>query len=274
MARAGNPPMDEIRVRDVSRGNLDDLCWVCVPPEKRDDPALVAGVELKRDWALGMLQRWGACAKLAYAGSAAAGLIQYEPLPQERVVHIHCIYVPEEEHWQKGVATQLLSSLVEEARGPKVWFDGEPALALVTRTFPGEKPGQYPARLFFTKMGFKPAGKDPDLLYFPLKPGFSYQPLETEAAEYVPQKEDEGRALIVYGPSFCPFSYPFLKMAEQAIGEVAPGIPIRWLSKSEEPEEVEKRGGFEGCVVNARPIRAFVLDKEGFQREVAEAWGV
>jgi len=69
-----------------------------VPPEKRIDPVYVTGMELKRAWALGMLEKWGACAKLAYRESAPVGVIQYYPVPEQGVVRIHCIYVPEEEN--------------------------------------------------------------------------------------------------------------------------------------------------------------------------------
>jgi GNAT superfamily N-acetyltransferase len=263
--------MDEIKVRDLSAANVEDLCRICVPIARRDDPAYVTGMELKRRWAVDMLQKWGACAKLAYIGPEAVGLIQYEPIPEERVIHIHCLYVPEQEYWRKGIATRLLSSLVEETKAPKVWFGNRPAMALVTRTFSGEKPGQYPARRFFVGMGFQQVGEDPDFLYAPLEPGFAYQSTAKKAVEYVPEAEDQGRATIIYGPSFCPFAYVFLKKAEQTIQEVAPGLSVRWIDRSKEPEEVKRRGNFEGCVVNARPIRSFVLDKESFQREVAEA---
>ncbi|GAH48881.1 unnamed protein product, partial [marine sediment metagenome] len=36
---------------------------------------------------------------------------------------------------------------------PKIWFDNKPALALVTRTFAGEKPGQFSALLFLQERG-------------------------------------------------------------------------------------------------------------------------
>jgi N-acetylglutamate synthase-like GNAT family acetyltransferase len=263
--------MDEIRIRDLSAANVEDLCRLCVPIATRDDPAYVIGMELKRRWAMDMLQKWGACAKLAYMGTEAVGLIQYEPIPEEGVIHIHCLYVPEQEYWQKGIATRLLSSLVEEMKAPQAWFGDRPTMALATRTFSGEKAGQYPARRFFVGMGFQQVAEDPDFLYASLEQGFAYQPAAKKAVEYVPQAEDRGRATIIYGPSFCPFAYVFLKQAAQTIQEVAPGLSVRWIDRSKEPEEGKKRGNFEGCVVNARPIRSFVLDKESFQREVAEA---
>jgi len=49
--------MDEIRIRDVSAANVEDLCRLCVPIAKRDDPAYVTGIELKRRWAAGELKR-------------------------------------------------------------------------------------------------------------------------------------------------------------------------------------------------------------------------
>jgi GNAT superfamily N-acetyltransferase len=228
-------------------------------------------MELKRKWAMEMFQRWGLFAKLAYEASVPVGLIQYEPVPEERVISIYCIFVPEKAHWRKGIATHLLSSLIEEAKKPRIWFDNRPALALLTRTFPGEKAGQYPARFFFATMGFKQIGDNPDFLYYPLEEGFAYKSDKEKEKQYVLQEEDWCKALIIYGPSFCPFSYPFLKMTERTIEEIAPGIPTRWIDRLEEPEAVKKRGYFEGCVVNGKPIKSFVLDREDFEKEVKEA---
>jgi len=237
----------------------------------RGDPFFIRGMEEKRKWALDMLKRWGPFAKLAYVGSSAVGLIQYKPHTSEKVVYIYCIYVPEKQYWRMGIAKKLLSSLVEAMMKPQRWFNNESALALTVKTFPGEQPGQYPARLFFTKMGFKQVGDDPDFLYLPLKEGFIYKPVAEKQVEYIPQDEDRGRVLIIYGPSSCPFSYIFLKRAEQAMEALAPGVPIRWMNWAEEPEEAERRGNVEGFIVNARYIRSFVLNKEAFQKEVMDA---
>jgi len=274
--------MEEIKIGDVTDRDIDDLCRICVPSEQRDDPTSIKGMEEKRKWAMEMLQRWGSLAKMAYKGPVPVGQVQYRPLPLRRIVYIYCIYVPEKGHWRQGIATKLLDNLLEEMKKPRVWFDHQPALALVTKTFPGEKPGQYPARSFFAQKGFRQAGENPDFLYYPLTEGFSLAAEEEEEIirevfsegeriEYIPQEEDRGKAVLIYGPSFCPFSYPFLKKAETHIQEVAPDIPIRWISETEDPAEMKKRGGFKGCVVNARPIKSFVLDKENFQKEVTEA---
>ncbi len=265
--------MDKIRVREVTDENVDDMCKLCVPPEKRNDPVFVTGMELKKEWAKQMMRMWGTFADLAYEQATPVGLIQYEPLPEESIIRIHCIYVPEQEYWHKGIATRLLSHLIQEAKKPHIWFGDQPARGLVTRTFSGEKPGQYPARLFFTRKGFRQLEGDPDFLCYSLEEGFTYQPREKGESKYIPQEEDRGKAVIIYGPSSCPFSYFFLKITERTMKEIAPEIPVRWMNSLEEPQEAERRGNFEGCVVNARPIKAFVLDREEFQNEFEEALG-
>lgn len=265
--------MDEIRIVNVEEGHIEDLCRLCVPPEKRDEPEFVRGMEEKGKWAATMLHEWGSFAKLAYRGPTPIGLIQYGPISQERVVSIFCIYVPDREDWRRGAASKLLASLVEEMREAKDWFGGHPASALVTRTFPGEKPDQYPARSFFLRKGFQQVGDESDLLEFPLMEGSTYQAVAEEEDRYIPQEEDEGVAVIVHGPTFCPYSYIFFKRAERLIKEVAPGVKIRWIDSSVEPEEAEKRGLKEGCVVNAEHIKAFVFQEEDFKAEVSLALG-
>ena len=106
--------MARIALQDVTTANLDDLCWLCVPPARREDPAFVEGVREKRLWAERMLDRWGGFAKVAYYGGVPAGQIQYRPVPQHRVVSVDCIYVPELPHW--AVDDLLEASLVASAR--------------------------------------------------------------------------------------------------------------------------------------------------------------
>lgn len=67
--------------------------------------------------------------------------------------------------------------------------------------------------------------------------------------------------------------YAFWLHGERRIKEIAPDLPIRWINAVAEPAEVERRGGWTGCIVNATPIRSFVPDRNSFQREVREALG-
>jgi hypothetical protein len=265
--------VDGIRIVDVGERHIEDLCRLCVPPEERDEPEFVTGMEEKGKWAVNMLHKWGSFAKLAYRGSTPVGLIQYGPIPQERIVSIFCIYVPGREHWRQGAASKLLASLIEELKKPKDWFGGRPALALVTRTFSGENPDQYSAHSFFLRKGFRQVGDDSDLLDYPFVEGSTYHAAVEEEVNYIPQEEDKGMVVIVHGPTFCPYSYVFLKRAERLIMEVAPGVQIRWIDSPVEPEEAEKRGLKEGCVINAKHIKAFVFQEEDFKAEVSQALG-
>ena len=265
--------MDRIDIKDVTEEGIEDLCCLCVPPEKRDDLDFIKGVEDKKKWAAQMLRKWGSIAKLAYHNRGPVGMIQYKPVLDERTVHIDCIWVPPGQCLRKGIATRLLSSLMEDVKKPRSWFDREPPFGLVTKTFPGGGPEQYSARDFFTGKGFKQIGEDPDHLYHPLKAGSVYRPAEKEEARYVPQDEDKGKALIVSGPNWCSFTYPyFLKRMGKYIREINPEVSIRWIDSSEEPGELGKRNvGVGDCIINARLIEAFVLDKETFQEEVKAA---
>ncbi|MEM3712933.1 MAG: GNAT family N-acetyltransferase [Thermoproteota archaeon] len=262
-----------VRIIEVSEDNVDDLCFLCIPSERLDDPSFMKGVELKRTWVKNMLRRWGSVAKVAYLEETPVGFIQYVPISDEKVVRITCIFVPSREHWRKGIGRRLLNSLIEDMRRPKEWFGGESSSALIARPFSGEKPGQYPARSFFKDMGFKQVEDDPDLLYYPLKQGFSYQPVKKRESTYLPQDDDRGKVVVMYAPSFCPFSYLFLKKAVQEIEKTVQGLHVRWINSWEEPAEAEKRGISEGLIVNSRLIRSFVLDKEAFIKEVLAALG-
>ncbi|MDQ7848795.1 MAG: GNAT family N-acetyltransferase [Armatimonadota bacterium] len=274
--------MGAITVRQVTAENLADL-ELCVPRERRNELAFVTGMHEKRRWAVEMLQRWGTFARIAYRNTVPVGLVQYRPIPGDRAVFIYCIYVPERTHWRRGVGTRLLESLIEEVRKPHVWFDHQPARFLVTRTFPGEQTGQLPAHEFFLRRGFQPVD-DGKTLFYPLEESIPIAEVkavvgrgaleslfEERAGTYVPQAEDRGKALIIYGPSFCPFTYTFWLQGERQIKEIAPRLPIRWINAVAEPAEVTRRGGWVGWIVNASPIRAFVLDRDSFRREVREA---
>jgi len=265
--------MDEIAVKNVTQQNVDDLCWVCVSSEIKHDPDWIRGVADKKKWVVEMLGKWGPFAKVAYLNGTPAGMIQYWPCAEERVVRIDCIGVLASNHWRRGVGTRLLGDLLEDTKKPHRWFDSKRPSALVTSTFPGEAPGQYSAREFFKKKGFKQIGKDPDYLYYPLQPGFVYKPVPKREVRYMPQDEDKGKVVLVSGPDFCPVTYPyFLKRMERYIKEVYSDVPIRWIDSSEDPGEVRKRNVSVGaCIVNGKLIKSLVLDKDNFQKEVRAA---
>ncbi len=264
----------DIIIENITEDNILELCLACVSSEKRDDPDWKKGIEEKTLWATDMFKKWGSFAKIAYYKNNLAGMIQYKPIPEEKVVSIDCIYVHEEKYWQKGVGSKLLASLVEDMKKPSKWFGNEPARAIIVQTFPGHSKGQLSAQEFFIKRQFRPVSDNPNFLYYPLQEDFIYQPGERkQTAEYRPKIEDRGRVLIFCGPNNCSAAYPFfLKRMEKHIREIDNTIPIVYIDISREPEEAQARNvGYGDCIVNTKLINAFVLDKEGFQKEVREA---
>jgi len=258
--------MKEIEIKDVNAGNVGDLINLCIPLEKREDELFIEGAKVKESWAIRVMKRYGSFAKLAYLDEKPAGMIQYLPKPEEKLIEIACIFVPKEENLRKGIGRMLLNALIEEAKKPKPYFENETPNALVTWAF--QVPGTYPQHEFYKKMGFRQVREEnPFLLYYPLKEGYIYTP---QSKEYSPQEEDKGKALIFYDPA-CPFSVYFTEKIKENLREVAPDIPIRVINQFDDAEEVRKREEVSFCIVNQRPIESFFLDKENFQKEVREA---
>jgi N-acetylglutamate synthase-like GNAT family acetyltransferase len=261
--------MEDLAIRDVHLENVEHLVNLCITPDRRNDPLFIEGMNVKKKWATKVIKKYGSVAKLAYLNLKPAGLIQYKPIPEEKLVEIDCIFVPEEENLRKGIGKSLLKALIEDMEKPKPFFGNDVPLAFVTWAF--QVPGRYPQHEFYQKMGFKRVREnDPFTLYYPLREGYVYHPREER---FIPQKEDEGKALIFYDPS-CPFCIYFSEKIKESIREVAPNLPIRMINKFEQPEEVKKRGQVPFCAVNGKPIETFFMDKENFQKEVKEALGL
>jgi N-acetylglutamate synthase-like GNAT family acetyltransferase len=212
------------------------------------------------------MKKYGSIAKLAYLDSKPVGLIQYQPNPEERLIEISCIFVPEKENFRKGIGKSLLRALMEEMKKPQPALNNGLPLAFVTWAF--QVPGRYSQHEFYQKMGFKKVKEDyPFLLYYPIKKEYVYHPKEKK---FIPQKEDRGRAIIFYDP-LCPFSIYFSEKTKESIREVVPNVPIRMINRFEDLEEVKKRGQVPTCAVNGKPIETFFMDKENFQKEVKRA---
>jgi N-acetylglutamate synthase-like GNAT family acetyltransferase len=254
---------EKLTIRDVNVENVNHLINLCILPDRKCDPLFIKGIKVKKKWADQIIKKYGSTAKLAYLGSKPVGLIQYQPNPEECLIEIACIFVPEKENLKRGIGESLLRALMEEMKKPQPALNNHVPLAFVTWAF--QVPGRYPQNEFFMKMGFKKVREDdPFLLYYPIKKGYVYHPKEKK---FIPQKEDSGKAVIFYDPS-CPFSVYFSEKIKESIREVAPDIPIRMINRFEELEEVKKRGQVPACAVNGKPIQTFFADKENFQKEV------
>ena len=258
--------MENLEIREVTVDNLELLVSLCVPPENRTDPLFVGGMREKKKWATQALERYGSIAKLAYLNSRPAGMIQYQPRPEEKVIEISCTFVPEKANLRKGIGRSLLNALMEDAKKPQRAFDSNVPRALVTWAF--QVPETYSQSDFYQRMGFKRVKEeDPLLLYCPIEEGYVYCPREEK---FTPQKEDRGKALIFYDPS-CPFCINFSERIKDSIRQVAPDISVSLVNKFEQQEEVKKRGKVPFCAVNGVAMQSFFMDKQSFQKEVKAA---
>ena len=258
--------MPDLIIKDVYYDELDDFIGVCIPPDRRASKAFVEGARLKRNWAENIIERYGSVGKIAYYGGVPVGIIQYIPIPEEKVYEVTCIFVTPKDYTRKGIGRSLFKAVLEDVEKPIKFFGGEKADALVTWAF--EVPNTYPQNKFFIKMGFKQVYPDnPYHLYYPLKEGYVYTPREKH---YIPQGEDCGQALVFINPD-CPFCIYFMEKTVSLIREVSSDIPLRVINVFNESSEVSKRGKVPFCIVNSYPIEAFVMDIEGFKKEVEDA---
>jgi N-acetylglutamate synthase-like GNAT family acetyltransferase/glutaredoxin len=252
--------MNPIKIADATKESIDDLINLCIPGDKKDDPAYIKGMKAKREWAAAIINLYGSFAKVAYVGSALTGMVQYTPDIDERIIKIHCIFVPDGHYQKRGTGTTLVKSLIGDMKAPKSYFNNKKLRAVVTYAF--DVPGLYPQHKFYQKMGFNQAN-DPHLFYYPLQKEYIPQ-----KKEFVPQEKDKGKVLIFYDPS-CPHCIRFLEKTIKSIRDVT-DIPIESINIYENREEVTKRGTVPHCVVNKTPITSCALDAD-FQSEVRKA---
>lgn len=262
--------MEEIQICDPACKNLRDLAGLCVPAGELANPIFQRGQERKEIWLREMLKRGVPFVKLGYFLGELAGLIHLEPISEEETVNIQCIFVPQEKHRKKGVATRLLEAVICDMKRPQAWNNNRPAKALRTYAFSTGDPSFFSQEEFYCRRGFRQTREDPLSLYFPLEEEYAHTSC-VRPPSYVFQQEDAGTVLILHGPSFCPWDYFFNLKAERSLREIAPDLPVRWIDRIIEPEEIEKRGGYQGIVVNGQPIHSFVLYREEFRKEVEKA---
>lgn len=256
-----------IQVEEVMEENLDDVFKVCSHSRLRD-PLQRRGMEIKRRWLLEMLNHYGGCTKVAYLDGGPVAQLLYYPEeaipyvenPRRDVIHLHCVYNLFPEARGKGVASALIRDLLEEAERGMEMLQGRRCRFIVAKPFnTGEG---IPLEAFYASKGFHWGVGE---MYLEISASYETRKL----GEYRPLSEDEGRALIFYSP-LCEYSYPFAHRVREIIWEVKPDLPITLIDMWRQPEEASKRYG-EEIIVNARPIRAWWGDREGFKEEVMRA---
>ncbi len=261
--------MSSIQIVKLSEENLEELIYFCIPKERRKEEVFKKGQELKKEYMHYYLDKFKTGVKLAYIDKKLVGMIQYLPKPNELIIEIQCIFVPNETNQQKGIGKRLLQAVIEEMKEPKEYFNNQKPLALVTFAF--QVPELYPQHIFYSKMGFqKIHEKNPYYLYYPLKKGYIYGSKVSES-KFEALPKDKGKAIIIIDP-FCPFCFFFAKDCERVIRTVKEDIKVDYINSFSQKKELEKRGGIvPSYIVNQKPIHAFYKEEEAFIKEVENA---
>ena len=259
--------MNPIVVKPVTEALLHDFTTLCISGSKQPGEVYLRGAREMTDWATAMLRRFGMVGKLAFLDGKPAGILVCRPEPEQQVLRIKCIFVPDEKQTGKGLGKALWLSLLAESRLPHPVFGGKPPRALVVRAF--ANPAHLTQPVFFRNLGFvEVPGPDTDLLYYPLEPGYVYQPSPEKG--YAPSPEDRGCARVRYDPA-CPHCLFFAEQSRKMLEETVPGIPVTVVNKFQEGETTGQSLELPPCVVNGQPIAATLWDP-GFREEAKQAW--
>ena len=135
----------EILIKDIASENLSAIpegCRGCIYWECPEDferarvmeqnEKLQFCVEKKREWFLKTLREFGGCGKIVYYNDKSVGYAQYASFtrlpqarnyeskrlgkPEEGVVFLSCLYIPNKSMRGRGVGTQLLEHVIDELR--------------------------------------------------------------------------------------------------------------------------------------------------------------
>ncbi|HUS79363.1 MAG TPA: hypothetical protein VM050_11975 [Patescibacteria group bacterium] len=255
------------RIEDLSRENLEDVFKVC-SYNRLDDHVQRRGMSLKRAWLLMMLDEYGPCTKIAYQEDrpVAQALffpeesVPFIPQPREDVVLLNCVYNPFLEVQGRGVATALVNELIDECRTGLPCLGGDPCSFIAAKPF--ETGEGISLRDFYARLGFVDGSFESYL-----EITGDYMP--RESGRYVPLKEDEGRVVVFYDV-MCEWGYGMALRVRDAIYDVDPEISVELIDPWERPEEYVRRGN-QWLVVNAKPIKSFVTDRDNFEAEILGA---
>jgi len=135
----------EVLIKDITAENLSDIPEGCRSyiyweyPEDFEKIRLVEQngkfqfcVEKKKKWFLETLKEFGNCGQIVYYKDKPVGYAQYAPFsrlpqaknhesknlgkPDEGVIFLSCLYIPNKSRRGKGVGTQLLKQVINDLK--------------------------------------------------------------------------------------------------------------------------------------------------------------
>jgi len=265
-----------LRIENISEENFEDVFKVCSGVSMPSDPILEKGRELKRQWLLDMLKRYGSCTKIAYLDEKPVAQMLFYPEetlsylrnPRKDVIYLKCIFNAFPEAQGKGVGATMLKTLIDECHTGVDCLGGGSCRFMVTQPFPHE--GGLSLGDFFSKYGFKQGNQE---LFLEIKGKY----VPREIREYRPLPEDRGKVIISYNID-CEWGLFFATKVRELIQGRYPNLPFDTINNWERPEEYKKRPYlsliFGSVIVNAHEIKnpfLFWADQAAFLGCVEEA---
>ena len=259
--------MGEIKVRDVTESNIEDVFRVC-SHGRLDDPLQMEGIDMRRHWLRGMIQEYGGCVKIAYLDDRPVAHLlfypeeaaQFLPAPRRGVVLLRCVYNPFEEARGKGASTALVKSLIAECRSSPKYLKGEECSFIASEPFnTGEGT---PMEKFYVANGFTRRGDE--MIY---EVNGRYIPPKKPA--WNPAHANRGAATVIYNPA-CEYSYVSATRVREAILGLYPDLPV-WLIDQWKKPEASLSLANQWLVVKGTPITSSLRDRDAFDREVRRA---
>lgn len=115
-----------VKIRDITEANLDDLVGLCAPKweDQRHAATLKEGGSKKGEWIRRALDKFGTCAKVAYLEKKPVGFVEFYPmhtfplLPKrdKRTVMITCVFVPDKTLQKSGIGSKLAQALIQDLK--------------------------------------------------------------------------------------------------------------------------------------------------------------
>ncbi len=255
-----------IKVVNIDKYNLEELEGLCIPDNKLDDPLFIEGNMLWKQWIRKNLNKYNSIGKIAYQGSGVVGSIHYIPKPKQKVVEIKCLFVKENGE-EEEIKNILLKNTINDFKSSKIYFGNEPALGLVTYTFPFQRySGQAE---FFKENGFEQVSEEnPYLLYYPINGDFDP---ELEYADFPVDDSDKDKVLILCNAS-CPFCVKDTIETLDKLRKLNMNMSLKIKIPFEETEELTHVYSMPTCIViNDKVVEFSIMDSDKFLKEIKEA---
>ncbi len=268
-----------VEVHDVTPALFDDLISVC-SRDRPGDPVHAEGARIKREWLTEVTRACGPIAKLAYLDGKPAAQLMFYPedagprTPGRRdVLVLYCVFTGASEDRQKGLASSLLRSFLEEVRTGKLKTMAGRRIRFIRAPLFETGEGLSMAEMY-QRYGFERGPQGAAEMFREVQGAYEPPPRSRPAPPAGDRRRGQllpiGRSLVFYTPH-CQWSYVFADHMAKAIRELSPQHEVLFVDAWRDPAAGDWPGA--QAVVDGIPVYAHATEGDGFRREVAAILG-